>query len=107
MKFPPIFQRLNRNWVMLIIAIFLGLVAVGLNNKVLKDKLAQIDAANRGAHKMVTVVVAKVDLSRGARLQPRDFCSTSHARLAKAASALFRRLLTFASCEVPVSTEAI
>ena len=65
--------QLNRSWLMLAGAIALGLVATGLSHKAFKDHMAQIDAAARGAHRMVAVVVAKQDLPRGAHIEPRYF----------------------------------
>jgi len=73
MKLALKLPRLNRNWLMLAGAIALGVVAMGLSHKLLTDRVAQIDAAARNAHKMVTVVVAKQDLPRGAHIDPRLF----------------------------------
>jgi len=73
MKFALKVPQLNRSWLMLAGAIALGLVATGLSHKALKDHMAQIDAAARRAHKMVAVVVAKQDLPRGARIDPKYF----------------------------------
>jgi pilus assembly protein CpaB len=73
MKFPITTPNLNRNWLMLVGAIALGIVATGLSYKFLRDRTAEIEAQARGAHRMVTVVVAKQDLPRGAAIQPRAF----------------------------------
>jgi pilus assembly protein CpaB len=70
MTFPIRFPELNRNWLMLGGAIALGVVATLLSHKMLKDHMAQLDAQERAAHQMVTVVVAKEDLPRGAKIQP-------------------------------------
>jgi len=75
MKLPFQIPTLNRNWLMLAGAIALGLVATGLSYKYLRDKAAAIEAEARGAHKMVTVVVAKQDLPRGARIQSAAFAT--------------------------------
>jgi pilus assembly protein CpaB len=72
MKLP----KMNRGWLMLLGAIALGLVASGLSHKLLKDHMAQLDAAARGHHKMVTVVIAKADLPRGTRIDRKLFKPT-------------------------------
>ncbi|HUI60950.1 MAG TPA: Flp pilus assembly protein CpaB [Steroidobacteraceae bacterium] len=46
-------------------AALLGVVALALSHKVLHDHMAQLDAAERAAHKMVKVVVASRDVARG------------------------------------------
>ena len=73
MKFALKLPKLNRNWLMLGGAIALGVVALVLSNKLLHDRLAQVDAEARGRHKLVTVVVAKQDLPLGFKIQPRAF----------------------------------
>jgi len=75
MKLPFQIPALNRNWLMLVGAIALGLVATGLSYKYLRDKTASLEAEARGAHKMVTVVVAKQDLPRGAVIQAAAFAT--------------------------------
>jgi pilus assembly protein CpaB len=70
MKFPLKMPPLNRSWLMLGGAIALGVVAMVLSNKMIKDHIAQLDAAERDSHKMISVVVAKEDLPLGARVQP-------------------------------------
>jgi pilus assembly protein CpaB len=75
MKLALKLPRLNRHWLMLGGAIALGVVAMGLSHKLLTDRVAQINAAARNAHKMVTVVVAKQDLPRGAHIDPRFFAT--------------------------------
>jgi len=69
MKFALKLPSLNRNWLMFGGAILLGLVAIGLSNKVLSDKMAELDAKAKGSEQLVGVVVAKVALPRGAILQ--------------------------------------
>jgi pilus assembly protein CpaB len=64
MKLALKLPRFNRNWVMLAGAVLLGGAALMLSNKVLRDHMSQIDAAERAAHKMVKVVVASRDLKR-------------------------------------------
>jgi len=73
MKFALKIPRLNRNWLMLGGAIALGVVAVGLSNKLLSDKMAAIDAEARNAQQLVQVVVPKMDLPRGAIIDPSAF----------------------------------
>lgn len=68
---------LNRNWLMLGGAIALGIVATFLSNKLLKDHMASLDAQVRGAHKMMSVVVAKRDLPKGTPIQPGEFALRS------------------------------
>jgi pilus assembly protein CpaB len=57
--------RLNRSWLMLGGALGLGCLAVVLTQKLLDDRMAQIDEAERIAHRMVKVVVASRDVARG------------------------------------------
>ncbi|ANA33594.1 Flp pilus assembly protein CpaB [Ralstonia mannitolilytica] len=57
--------KFNRNWVMLGIAVVLGLSATFLSNKLLRDRVASIEEEARRGRKMVSVVVAKKDLQRG------------------------------------------
>lgn len=57
--------KFNRNWVMLGIAVALGLSATFLSNKLLRDRVASIEEEARRGRKMVSVVVAKKDLQRG------------------------------------------
>jgi len=73
MKLALKLPQMNRSWLMLLGAIVLGIAATGLSHKALKDHMAAIDAAARGAHKMVAVVVAKQDLPRGAHIDPKAF----------------------------------
>jgi pilus assembly protein CpaB len=73
MKLAVKTPKLNRHWIMLVGAIALGIVALGLSHKMLKDRMAQLDAAARGSHKMVEVVVAKRDLPRGAHIDASVF----------------------------------
>jgi pilus assembly protein CpaB len=68
MKLALKLPQFNRNWLMLLGAIALGVVATGLSHKVLKDHMAAIDAEAAAAHKMIPVVVALRDLPRGARI---------------------------------------
>ena len=73
MKLALKMPKINPNWLRLAGAIALGVVATGLSYKILQDRKAQIDAAARGAHKMVSVVVPKRDLPRGTPIQPSMF----------------------------------
>ncbi|WP_296226857.1 Flp pilus assembly protein CpaB [Ralstonia sp. UBA689] len=57
--------KINRNWVMLGLAVALGLSATFLSNKLLRDRVASIEEEARRGRKMVSVVVAKKDLQRG------------------------------------------
>ena len=57
--------KFNRNWVMLGLAVALGLSATFLSNKLLRDRVASIEEEARRGRKMVSVVVAKKDLQRG------------------------------------------
>ena len=73
MKLAMRLPQINRNWLMLGGAIALGAVAMLLSHKMIHDKIAEIDAETRSAHKMVKVVVAKQDLARGAPIVPTAF----------------------------------
>jgi len=64
MKLPKL-PQFNRHWLMLGGAVLLGLAALTLSHKVLRDHMAQLDAEERAAHKMVKVVVANRDIARG------------------------------------------
>jgi pilus assembly protein CpaB len=73
MKLALRLPKINRNLLMLSGAIVLGVVALALSHKLLKDRLEQVDAEARGRHRMVSVVVAKQDLPLGFAVQPRAF----------------------------------
>jgi pilus assembly protein CpaB len=73
MKLPFQLPTLNRSWLMLGAAVGLGLMAMLLTNKLLKDHMAQIDAKERAAHRMVKVVVASRDVARGEPILPDRF----------------------------------
>jgi pilus assembly protein CpaB len=73
MKFAPKLPKLNGNFLVLGVAIALGIGALFLIQKFMRDYKAHIDAEERSAHKMVEVVVANVDLPRGAKIDPRAF----------------------------------
>ncbi len=73
MKLPVRLPQFNRSWLMLAGAVGLGLVAMLLSQKLLKDHMAQIDAKERAAHKMVKVVVASRDVQRGEPIEPDRF----------------------------------
>jgi pilus assembly protein CpaB len=73
MKLALKFPQMNRSWLMLVGAIALGIVAVGLSHKMLKDRMSALEAAASGAHKLVTVIVANQDLPRGAHIDPKFF----------------------------------
>ena len=64
MKLAVKTPKVNRHWMMLVGAVALGVVALGLSHKLIKDRMAALDAAERGSHKMVTVVVALVIVFR-------------------------------------------
>jgi pilus assembly protein CpaB len=65
MKLPLKLPQFNRHWLMLGGAVLLGLAALTLSHKLLHDHMAQLDAEERAAHKMVKVVVANRDVARG------------------------------------------
>jgi pilus assembly protein CpaB len=69
MKFALKLPSLNRNWLMFGGAILLGLIALGLSNKVISDKMAELDAQAKGSQQLVAVVVAKGTLPRGAIIE--------------------------------------
>ena len=73
MKFALKLPKLNANFLVLGLALALGVGALFLIQKFMKDYKAHIDAEERNAHRMVEVVVANVDLPRGARIDPRSF----------------------------------
>jgi pilus assembly protein CpaB len=66
MKLPALkLPQVNRSWLMLGGAVLLGILALVLSHKMLHQHMADLDAAERAAHKMVKVVVASRDLTRG------------------------------------------
>jgi pilus assembly protein CpaB len=65
MKFALKLPQTNRNWLTLGGALLLGGIALVLSHKLLRDRMAQIDAEARAAHQMVKVVVASRDVARG------------------------------------------
>jgi hypothetical protein len=69
MKFAK-HPQLNRKWLMLGGAIVLGMVATGLGQKALHDRMAQLDVQVRAVNRMVSAVVARRDLARSAQIQP-------------------------------------
>lgn len=82
MKLPEALSSIkpNKTWVVLAIALVIGLLAAFGASNYLTNRMAAIDAATKGA--TVDVVVAKSDLARGAKLStdnmavrkvPRDF----------------------------------
>jgi pilus assembly protein CpaB len=73
MKLALRLPQLNRSWLMLTGAIALGILATGLSHKYLKDMRGQLEAEARGSQKLVTVVVAKEDLPRGAYIAAKFF----------------------------------
>jgi len=75
MKLPFQIPQLNRNFLSLGLAVGAGLVALLLSLKYLNDQRNQIEAEAAGHHKMVTVVVAKEDMPRGAVVQPAAFAT--------------------------------
>jgi pilus assembly protein CpaB len=62
--------QLNRRWLMLGGAIFLGIVATGMSHKVLHDRMAQLDVQVRALNRMVSAVVAKRDLAGSTQIKP-------------------------------------
>jgi pilus assembly protein CpaB len=73
MKLALKFPQFNRSWIMLGGAVLLGGAALALSHKLLHDRMAQIDAEARAAHKMITVVVAKRNVARGEPIGPDRF----------------------------------
>jgi hypothetical protein len=62
--------QLNRRWLMLGGAVFLGIVATGMSQKVLHDRMAQLDVQVRAVNRMVWAVAARRDLACGTQIQP-------------------------------------
>lgn len=65
MNIPLKLPQINRSFLMLGGALLLGGVALALSNKLLSDRLHQIDEEARAGHTMVKVVVANRDVARG------------------------------------------
>jgi hypothetical protein len=61
--------QLNCRWLTLGGVIILGTVATGLNQKALNDRMARLDVQVRAVNRMVSAVVAKQELARGAQTQ--------------------------------------
>jgi len=70
MKFFTKRPQRNRRWLMLGGAILLGVVATGLSHKMQHDQRVQFAAQVRAAHRMISVLVAKQELARGAQMEP-------------------------------------
>jgi hypothetical protein len=61
--------QLNRRWLMLGGAIFLGIVATGMSHRG-HDRMAQLDVQVRAVNRMVSAVVARRDLACNTQIQP-------------------------------------
>ena len=70
MKFSTKCPQRNRKWLMLGGAIVLGIVATSLSHKMLRDHMVQLDAQVRAAHRMISALVARQELARGAQMEP-------------------------------------
>ncbi len=57
--------KLNKNWILLGVAIALGLGAMTLTNRVIKTRIAELEADAKKGQETVRVVVAARDLQRG------------------------------------------
>lgn len=57
--------NINTNWLLLLVAVALGLGAVHLSNSMLKNRMSELEEEARRGQEMVDVVVAKRDLTPG------------------------------------------
>jgi pilus assembly protein CpaB len=57
--------KLNKNWILLGVAIVLGLGAMALSNRVIHTRMAELEADAKRGQETVRVVVAARDLQRG------------------------------------------
>lgn len=57
--------KINKNWLLLAVAIAMGAGAVYLSNSLIKGRIAQLEAEANKGKQTVKVVVAKKDLARG------------------------------------------
>lgn len=65
--------RPNKNWMLLSLALALGLAAAYLSNRLLSDHMRELEEEARRGHEMVSVVVAKQPLARGDAIVPDAF----------------------------------
>lgn len=81
--------KINTNWLLLGIAIALGVGAVVVSNQLIKRRMAQLEAEAHSGRKTVSVVVAKRDMARGesitteamaVREVPREFLNADAVR---------------------------
>lgn len=59
------FQKVNKNWVLLGVAVALGIGAVALSNRLIQRRMAQLEEDARRGNETMKVVVAKRDMARG------------------------------------------
>ena len=57
--------KLNKNWILLGVAVALGLGAMALSNRVIQTRIAELEADAKRGQETVRVVVAARDLQRG------------------------------------------
>jgi len=57
--------RINKNWILLGLAVVLGLGAMALSNKLLQRRMADLEAEAKRGQETVRVVVANRDMERG------------------------------------------
>ncbi len=58
-------KLINKNWLLLVTAVLIGLCAAYLGNKAVQDRMAQLDEEAQRGQEMVEVVVASRDLGQG------------------------------------------
>lgn len=58
-------KRIDKNWLLLVTAVLIGLCAAYLGNEAVQDRMAQLDEEAQRGQEMVEVVVANRDLGQG------------------------------------------
>lgn len=59
------FQKVNKNWLLLGVAVALGIGAVVLTNRVIQQRISQLEEDAKKGNETVKVIVAKRDMARG------------------------------------------
>jgi len=72
LAFRPGRIRMNKSWLMLVVAIGLGAGGVYIANSFIQKRISEYEAQLKGNNKTIKVVVPKKDLPRGHRISAKD-----------------------------------
>jgi pilus assembly protein CpaB len=67
--------NVNKNWLLLGLAVVLGIGAMFLSNSVIKRRMGELEAESKRGQSMVTVVVANRDLDKGETITADDLAA--------------------------------